>query len=424
MLRRRFIKSASLSAGAAILSATQAKAVPAVQNLTQTNDSTTLPESLSRAVTIGNHFVKWQSPYGSVDPAICPYRTAGRLATGIQGLGPGVRALYKLYLKTSNPTYRAAADRYASYVMGIVVDPPTPYGNKFVEEGHPYTSLSAAWMYGKALSPCFEWFVRINPQEGAYDQKAFAMYRWLQRHRRNDSYFGVGYPAGKYPDAQFSCDLGEVGTGLMGLYRTTKYRPALEDAIGLSKFFLTDYREGTGEGVWSPKLGVWLVGPWPGSEAEHFTTQQYNTTGWVWSAFVDSEFLLGLRKEVSDPTLIGRIDEKCTRAFRWCIDACQFEDGAIGMFGRDDKWVGLTAAVISLYEMLKSSGSLSEEIDNAYRAKVMNAWKWLLAHTLPETYPKDGYIRVTGKTTTKPPENLMWLMAWTMEALLDTPETL
>lgn len=422
MLRRHFIKTASLSMGT-FLKAKSAQGLSTVSYAAQVDESSGSPEMLRSAIAIGDHFVSWQSPYGSVDPSVCPYRTAGRLSSGIQGLGPGVRALYKLYVKTKKVAYKAAADRYASYVMGIVVDPPTPYSNKFIENEHPYTSLSAAWMYGKALSPCFEWFVRMNPQEGAYDQKAYAMYRWLQLHRRMDSYFGVGYPAGKYPDAQFSCDLGEVGTGLVGLYRTTHYRAALEDAIGLAKFFLTDYREGTGEGVWSPDLGVWLVGPWPGSEAEHFTTQQYNTAGWVWSAFVDSEFLLRLREEISDTVLKARIDEKCVRAFRWCIDSCQFDDGAIGMFGRDDKWVGLTASVISLYLMLGNSGSMSEEVASAYRPKVANAWKWLLAHTLPETYPQDGYIYVTGRTTTKPPENLMWLMAWTIEALLEAPET-
>ncbi len=41
----------------------------------------------------------------------------------------------------------------------------------------------------------------------------------------------------------------------------------------------------------------------------------------------------------------------------------------------------------------------------------------MLDHTRPDTYPTDGYIRVTGATTTKPPENLMWMMAWTVEAL-------
>jgi hypothetical protein len=39
-------------------------------------------------------------------------------------------------------------------------------------------------------------------------------------------------------------------------------------------------------------------------------------------------------------------------------------------------------------------------------------------HTKPETFPQDGYIRVTGKTTKRPLENITWMMAWTCEALL------
>jgi len=412
MLRRHFIEAGSLWSVATALLKTQ-----------HAEESRATSPALQSAVEFGNRFVLWQSPYGSVDPVVCPYRTPGRLSTGIQGLGPGVRALYKLYQATNESIYKAAADRYASYVINIVVDPPTPYSNKFVVDGQAHTSLSAAWMYGKALAPCFEWFTSMNPQEGAYDQKAYAMYRWLQRHRRPDSYFGVGYPAGKYPDAQFSCDLGEVGTGLMGFYKVTHHRPALEDALGLAKFFLTDHQEGSGQGVWSPELGVWLVGPWPGGEAEHFTTQQYNTSGWVWSALVDGEFLLRLREETNDAALKAKIDDKCVKALRWCVDSCQFDDGALGMFGRDDKWVGLNAAVVLLYLRLKDANAMPADVDAQYRPKIEKAWKWLLAHTSRETYPPDGYIRVTGKTSTKPPENLMWLMAWTIEALLEAPKS-
>jgi hypothetical protein len=379
-------------------------------------------QSLRNAVEFGNRFVLWQSPYGSVDPVICPYRSPGRHATGIQALGPPVRALYRLFQATGKTKYKAAADRYATYLMNTLHDPPTPYSSRVTINGQSISSLSAAWEYGKAFSPCFEWFSRMNPNEGAYDQKAYAMYEWLQRHRRPDSYFGVGYPAGKYPDAQFSCDLGEVGTGLMGFYTVTRHKPALDDAVGLASFFLTDYQEGSGKGVWSPRLGMWLVGPWPGGGAEHFTDQQYNTSAWGWSALVDGEFLLRLREHTEDAALKVQIDDKCVKALRWCVDACQFDDGAHGMFGRDDKWVGQNAAAILLYLELKRRNAIPVSVDGEYRPRIEKAWKWLLAHTAPDTYPADGYIRVTGRTSRKPPENLLWMMAWTVEALLEAPK--
>jgi hypothetical protein len=411
MQRRHFLKTAAIISGAASHLRAQRPSTPG--NMSQ---------ALRNAIEFGNRFVLWQSPYGSVDPVICPYRSPGRASTGIQGIGPPVRALYRLYQATGEATYKAAADRYATYLMNTVYDPPTPLSNIVTIDGQARHSLSSAWMYGKALSPCFEWFSLLNPNEGAYELKAYALYRWLQRHRRPDSYFGVGYPTGKYPDAQFSCDLGEVGTGLMGFYKISRYRPALDDAFGLAKFFLTDYQEGTGNGVWSPKLGVWLVGPWPGGGAEHFTDQQFNTTAWGWSALVAGEFLLRLREHTQDAALRSDIDSKCVSAFRWCMDNCQFEDGAHGMFGLDDKWVGQGAAAILLYLQLKGLNAVPADVDQQYRPKIDKSWRWLLANTAPDTYPADGYVRVTGRTSKKPPENLLWMMAWTVEALLEGPK--
>jgi hypothetical protein len=129
--------------------------------------------------------------------------------------------------------------------------------------------------------------------------------------------------------------------------------------------------------------------------------------------------LLELRDITDDAELHARIDDRCVKACCWTLDACQFDDGSHGMFGRDDKWVGQTAASILLYAKLKSRGLVPAEVDRGYRPKIERSWAWLLSHTSPDTFPQDGYVRVTGSTTTKPTENLMWMMAWTVEALLD-----
>lgn len=34
--------------------------------------------------------------------------------------------------------------------------------------------------------------------------------------------------------------------------------------------------------------------------------------------------------------------DRCLRAAQWTFRACRFEDGAVGMCGRDDKWLGFT----------------------------------------------------------------------------------
>jgi hypothetical protein len=380
---------------------------------------------LSNAIFLGDTFVDWQAPYGGPDPGKCPYRTPGKFdAYHMHGCGPMARALYRLFRATGNAAYKAAADRYALFLINALHDPPAPFSNTIEIEGVRRTSLSSSWMYGKALAPCYEEFVRHNPQEDFLERKAITLYRWLQQHRRDDSYFGVGYPAPDVaPDCQNSCDLGEVGYGLMGYYDVSKRPEVLGDAIGLARFFLTDYEEGAGKGIWSPRLGVWLVSPWI-AFAEHQSDQAINRVGWGWSAYIDSDYLLRLRDEIDDQAMKDEIAGKCTQALRWSLDVCQFEDGAHGMFGRDDKWVGMTAAAVLLYESLVRHGALSDADNAELQPRIENSWRWLLAHTSPDTFPEAGYIKETGKTTKSPLENITWMMAWTCEALLLGPSVL
>jgi hypothetical protein len=408
--RRRLLASAAL-AGAAAAVARPARGADAVA-----------PEPLANATWLGEKLVAWQGPCGGPDPVKCPYRSKKKFNPGmLQGVGPSVRALCRLAEATGDERYGVAADRYATFFLATLHEPIEPYSNLLKVDGVERHLMSAAWLYGKALSPCYEEFVRRHPEEDAFELRALSFHRALQKHRRDDSYFGVGYPMpykGGRVDCQFSCDLGEVGGGLVGLYEVSRRREALDDARGLAKYFLTDYEEGSGRGVWSPELGVWLVGPWPGGGAEHFTDQTYNRTGWGWSCWVDGDYLLRLRRHVADEGLRGAIAAKCLAALKWCLDACQFDDGAQGMFGRDDRWVGMTAVPVLLYTALRAQDCIPPDFETTHRAQVDRAWRWLLAHTSAASYPEDGYVKVTGKTTKKPPENLVWLTAWTIDALL------
>ena len=389
--------------------------------------SRTLPEELSlpirNAIYLGDWFVSWQSPYGGPDLIRCPYRTEGPFGpTQLHGTGPMTRALYRLYDRTKIADYKAAADRYAVFQMNTVRDSCEPHTDEEALRGTWRNLLSRAWVYGKALAPCYEEFRLHNSAEDAFDIKAYSIHRWLQKYRRPDSYFGIGYPSGSGPnetDGLFSCDLGEVGYGLVGLYNATKYKPALDDAIGLAHYFLTEWKAGSGEGIWSSQLGTWLVGPWSSGGGEHFTDQKHNTSAWIWSSYVCGDYLIRLRGLVQDPALRAAIDEKTVQALEWCYNACQFDDGAHGMFGRDDKWVGMSAAALLLYIALKRAGSLPAEVDQVYRPKARKTWQWLVENTRPETFPHDGYVRVNGTTTKKPPENIVWALAWTAEALLE-----
>lgn len=102
---------------------------------------------------------------------------------------------------------------------------------------------------------------------------------------------------------------------------------------------------------------MWLVGPWPGSGAEHFAReQQFNRLAWGSAAYMASSYLCRLYGYLADSEMRRRIADKCVRAMQWCYDSCQFEDGALGLFGRDDKWVGMTATAILLYVELSRAG--------------------------------------------------------------------
>lgn len=388
----------------------------------QVRAGTRSPTPLDNAIFLGDKFVDWQAPYGGPDPAKCPYRTPVAFdAYHMHGCGPMTRSLYRLFEATGNDKYKTAADRYALFLINALHDPPTPFANTIEINGVRRTSLSSSWMYGKALAPCYEEFRKHNPQEDFLERKALTLYRWLQQHRRDDSYFGVGYPSpAGAPDMQNSCDLGEVGYGLMGYYDISQRPEVLQDAVGLARWFLADYVAGSGAGIWHPQLGVWLVSPWKG-DGEHTTGQPINEFGWGWSAYIDSEFLLRLRTKIDDEKMKADIAAKSVQALRWCLDACQFDDGAHGMLERDDKWVGMTAAAVLLYETVVRYDALSASDRAELHRRIEKSWRWLVGHTSPDTFPEDGYIRVTGKTKKSPLENLTWMMAWTCEALLAGP---
>jgi hypothetical protein len=416
--RRGFLQAAGLLSAASLTRASGLAA--ALPGPTGGSDRDAIPQALRNAVVLGDRFVLWQSPYGSTDLVMCPYRTqtAGFFESyNTHPLAPAARALYGLYEFTGVEDYKVAADRYATFLMNVIHDPLTPYTNSMTMNGQVHDLFSSAWHYGKALW-CYELFCRHNPREDAFELKAYAIYRWLQVHRRPEGYFGVGYPCGKIPDCQFSCDLAEVGNGLVSFYEVSHHKPALDDALGLSKFFLTEWEEGSGRGVWSSRLGCWLVGPWPGTGAEHFIDQRFNSVAWVWSAYLGGLYLLRLRPYVQDAQTRADLEDKCVKAFRWCYDTCQFEDGAQGMFGRDDKWVGMTAAALLLYLELKEANVIPADVEAAYRSRVVKSWRWLLENTQRDTFPADGYIRVNGTTAKKPLENLFWMMCWTVLALL------
>jgi hypothetical protein len=198
----------------------------ALSRPTRGSEREPIPQALANAVMLGDQFVLWQSPYGSTDPVKCPYRTVGLFETyNVHCNTPAARALYRLYEFTAVENYKVAADRYATFLMNVIHNPLAPYTNRLTLNGKVHNLFSPAFLYGRGLW-CYELFGRHNPREDAFELKAYAIYRWLDVHRRPESCFGVGYPCGKMPDCQFSCDLAELGGGLVRFYEipiTSRY---------------------------------------------------------------------------------------------------------------------------------------------------------------------------------------------------------
>ena len=102
---------------------------------------------------------------------------------------------------------------------------------------------------------------------------------------------------------------------------------------------------------------------------------------------------------------------------RWQFDACQFDDGACGMRGRDDKWLGMTAGAILSLLRVRDAGFLDVATEAAYQPQAQAARRWLLEHLTVENIEAGGYFKMTGESEPRPPENQAWQLGWTLEAL-------
>ncbi len=78
----------------------------------------------------------------------------------------------------------------------------------------------------------------------------------------------------------------------------------------------------------------------------------------------------------------------------------------------------MTAAALLAWRDLRRAGWVDAELEKELGEKVVRARVWLIANTTDAMLNDGGYRRVTGATSPWPPENLVWLMAWTLEALM------
>lgn len=356
---------------------------------------------------IAETIMGWQNPVGGIDVETCVFHHTtplGKPSAYGQDVPWLARALYRAYDATGRPDFLRAADRYSVYFVATMYD------------GAPTFAV------GDALDPCLSQYRLHHPHEDALDDKARTLRDWiLARRTENGNYFDVGYAwrndQGEYEgsDAAFSNDLADVGRGLVWYAERFGDAEALNHAEGLARYFTTDY-DGSLSGVWSEQLGTWLIGPHPAKGFEN-VDEYSNAAGWGWTNYYAAHYLMRLHDVTKDQELRARIRHCCGRAAVWAFDACQFEDGALGMAGRDDKWLGMTGLGIILFHELARRG-WTEDLEQTHKDKALNAYDFLQAHTSPSTYPSDGYVAVTGSTSPEPAWNTSWMMGIVLEALL------
>ena len=79
----------------------------------------------------------------------------------------------------------------------------------------------------------------------------------------------------------------------------------------------------------------------------------------------------------------------------------------------------LFRSAIFSYLMVRDAGYLSEQDRADYGKKALAARDWLLDRVNEEGLAADGYWKVTGTSEPRPPENLSWLLARTLETLTE-----
>lgn len=361
---------------------------------------------------IADRFAEWQTPYGRPDPRRCPFVTPHpSISTHFHSPSFMAIGLYAASDRLGEARYKEAADRYVAFFLAAMRDPPTG-GQRQDWPSYPY-------QYGMALT-AYAALRRHNPDERIFDGKAAALYEWLSLWRWPEgSYYRNSYGNEKHGviDCANSDDNCHMGRGLVAYHAVSGRKDVLYDAFGLARYYLTPVTPGAFDGCWSDDLGTWVVAPTTVDGFEHFRNTRSCDMGWGFSSVGAIEFLAPLAAH-ADPSTRAALADRCVRSMRWQFDACQFEDGACGMRGRDDRWLGMTAGAILSLLRVRDAGLLDAATEAQYLPRARAARDWLTDHVTDESVLAGGYFAVTGQSEPRPPENQAWQLGWTLEALV------
>lgn len=354
---------------------------------------------------------------GGIDRSRSRFQAPGRGSASGSELFPGgvdtrylrylVEVLYRLGDLTGRRRYAEVADAQARFLV------------RCAREDHP------TWSWGTALEA-----VGLAHGKGRADAAMISAVErilgWARARRVTVTlpsglsfrHFPCGYGVLSAKDAGWTNDLSIFAAGLVRAYEVTRDADVLEDARSFSEYFIQPWRpDALGPdgwwacGSWREDLGSWVVGPSPYRGFES-TDARADEVSWVFSTFTCIDCLCRLHRHAPD----ARIAERCLRAARWTFEACQFDDGGIGITGRDDEWLGMTGAA------LHQTAQVLEAFDLCGRAPETACWLReragrsfdYLRSSLATCRLEDHGVRWVNRTTTTDPlvnVGMQWLLA-------------
>lgn len=368
-----------------------------------------LPAGAARLV---DQFVFEALPEGGVDKAKSLWQKPGR----------GSAAGGKAFVGSIDPRYfrfEAEALYRVSRLTGEercrrVADAQVQYMTRSIGQQHPM------WAIGNTLE-LLGLCRQEHPQDDTLVPAAKKLVDALRMRRVNITtldgitfgHFPCGYGVAAAKDAGWTNDLSMVGSGLVWTYELTGDATILSDALSFAEYFVQPWRpQALGSdgywrcGTWHDKLGSWVIGPshYSGFESTDVFADE---ASWVFSTLTCIDFLLRLYRHKADPRFLDR----SVRAAQWTFRACQFDDGAVGMCGRDDKWLGFTGDAVTQVTRLRPYAAHIAEAWPDLRRQAEWAQRYLAAGLATANLERHGVQWVQRKSSTNPLVNVAMLWA-------------
>ncbi len=365
-------------------------------------------------------FVDESFPEGGIDASKSLWQKPGKGSASGSDMFPGkvdvrylrflVEVLYREAKITGNRRYHQVADEHVRYMARII------------REDHP------TWAMGNALE-----MIGLHQQYSGHDddlvERAKQVLDWARKRKVmittadgvSFTHFPCGYGFPYAKDVGWTNDLSMFGSGLVWAYELTGDASILNDAKSFAEYFIQPWRPNAVAedgywhcGTWRDDLGSWVIGP------AHYTgfesTDAYgDEASWVVSTMSCIDFLVRLHRHASDPRFLDR----CLRGASWAFDSCQFEDGGMGLCGRDDEWLGLTGDAISQVAMLRPLVDSESAVFKRLLEGARLSYDYL-NRELPSAKTEDHGVKwVTHGTSIDPLVNVGWLWVCAVLGILN-----